>query len=134
MTYLKLIKHIEDIVTEKKLYFKLGYIYSINFESNKYPLVNLYIENVNISGRTNTYNVLIYYIDRLTKNNSNLLQIHNNGIVYLTEILNSIEPASVSNITANLFDEDSTFGDRCAGVYIRASIEIINPVGVCVDY
>lgn len=133
MTYLELYNNIKQIVDNKGFNFNVGDVYSINFKSNvKYPIVNMFVENINVDGMNNNYNIVMYYIDRLTTNKSNEINIQSDSIIYLTEIMNNIEPADVNNITLTPFSED--FGDNCSGCFARFTTTVRNNIGTCTEY
>ena len=84
------------------------------------------------------YTLNLFYVDRLTADESNRTQIHSSGIDFMNSLLKSVEKLGVVVVehTENVFNE--RFNDVCAGVYATVvfrceidecgqTIEIITP-------
>ena len=80
-----------------------------------------------------TYNFTFFYIDRLTANQSNELEIQSVGIQVLDNILRLLDEQGavpVGDWQYTTFNQ--RFLDECAGVFVSVGIEV--PVnGVCAD-
>ena len=84
------------------------------------------------------YTLNLFYVDRLTADESNRAQIHSSGIDFMNSLLRAVEKLGVVVVehTENVFNE--RFNDVCAGVYATVvfrceidecgqTIEIITP-------
>lgn len=84
------------------------------------------------------YTLNLFYVDRLTADESNRTQIHSAGIDFMNSLLRAVEKLGVTVVehTENVFNE--RFNDVCAGVYATVvfrceidecgqTIEIITP-------
>ena len=84
------------------------------------------------------YTLNLFYVDRLTADESNRTQIHSSGIDFMNSMLRAVEKLGVVVVehTENVFNE--RFNDVCAGVYATVvfrceidecgkTIEIITP-------
>ena len=84
------------------------------------------------------YTLNLFYVDRLTADESNRTQIHSSGIDFMNSLLRAVEKLGVVVVehTENVFNE--RFNDCCAGVYATVvfrceidecgqTIEIITP-------
>ena len=84
------------------------------------------------------YTLNLFYVDRLTADESNRTQIHSSGIDFMNSLLRAVEKLGVTVVeqTVNVFNE--RFNDVCAGVYATVvfrceidecgqTIEIITP-------
>ena len=84
------------------------------------------------------YTLNLFYVDRLTADESNRTQIHSSGIDFMNSMLRAVEKLGVTVVehTENVFNE--RFNDVCAGVYATVvfrceidecgqTIEIITP-------
>lgn len=84
------------------------------------------------------YTLNLFYVDRLTADESNRTQIHSSGIDFMNSLLKAVEKLGVVVVehTENVFNE--RFNDCCAGVYATVvfrvdidecgqTIEIITP-------
>lgn len=88
----------------------------------------------NIEGFT-TFNFNAYYVDRLTEDKSNKIEIQSTGITLLQNIINILNDRIwISDVTVSEF---VTFTERftaeCAGVYCTISVTVPN-VSLCGHY
>lgn len=79
------------------------------------------------------YTLTLYYIDRLTSDKSNKLQIQSNGIVTLGNIINLFQMKNDVDVQYDIQYVTFTqrFSDECAGVFCTITISTENPVGLC---
>lgn len=129
MTYLELINKIKALPNYN---FTEGDVYEINFNEVGYSVINIFIEKIYIYESTINYNLVLTYIDRLLPDLSNKLQIQSDGIIYLNEIINTLDDIIEYPLEITPFTE--TFGDFCAGDFCRLTIKTNNPVGTCNEY
>lgn len=114
-------------------------IYQLNaLRVDSYPV--LYVSptgNHMVSENTTTYELTLYYLDRLTEDNTNDIDIQSAGIEQLKNIVLTIgeidgvvrvsEAYSITN-----FIETEAFNDRLAGAYTTIQVEVLNNF-VCPD-
>lgn len=82
---------------------------------------------------TITYNLILYYIDRLTEKEDNTLDVQSNGVVMLGNIINTFINENDADINYDITYQPFThrFSDACAGVYANVKIDVANGLGVC---
>ena len=83
---------------------------------------------------TITYNLVLYYIDRIFQDNSNALEVQSNAIIEIGNIINIFNENNPScqidyDIVYNTFYHK--FQDYCAGVWANVKITTNNELGVC---
>lgn len=80
-----------------------------------------------------TYNFTMFYINRLTDDFVNKVEIHSDGIVELINIINTISEELDCDIefpiSFTTFNE--RFADECAGVFASVNIVVDNNLGNC---
>lgn len=137
MTLQDIIKNLKDIALKQHNinYANEGDVYMLNSLPNlDYGVFFVTQTNHSQSVNTVTYNLTLYYIDRLLTDESNKLQIQSNGIIALGNIINIFnqkydDVEIVYDITYNTFTHQ--FADACAGVYATVKIIADNDLGVC---
>lgn len=90
--------------------------------------------SLNYDDNTITYNLNLFYVDRLTETFDNRLIVQSNGIVALNNIINdfieSNEDVVVDgNISFTSFNQ--RFADDCCGVFCQIGITVKNEIGLC---
>lgn len=111
----------------------LGDIYEyLNGEPNvKYASVNIDITNSVRNDNLTSYSVYLYYIDRLTEDKSNWMEIKTTAEQVLNSIINYA--ATIGDVndgwTINYFEQQ--FADYCAGGYVQFNLEVPNVMGDC---
>ena len=70
------------------------------------------------------YTLNLFYVDRLTADESNRTQIHSSGIDFMNSLLRAVEKLGVVVVehTENVFNE--RFNDVCAGVYAKVVFRV----------
>ena len=70
------------------------------------------------------YTLNLFYVDRLTADESNRTQIHSSGIDFMNSLLKAVEKLGVVVVehTENVFNE--RFNDVCAGVYATVVLRV----------
>lgn len=129
MTYKEIIKIIKNIslALPDVESFYTGDVYEINKDQSvKYGSVVLTnqehsFDNVNDQFQ---YNFVLFYIDRLTDDENNRIDVQTAGINALTTIVKTIEDYGciIDNVRYNVFKE--RFNDWCSGVYGTFSIQV----------
>lgn len=111
----------------------LGDIYEyLNGKPNvKYATVNIDINQSTRNGNLNSYSVYLYYIDRLTEDKSNWMEVKTTAEQVLNSIVNYA--AEIGDVddgwTINYFEQQ--FSDYCAGGYVQFNLEVPNVMGNC---
>lgn len=116
--------------------FNEGDVYEImNSGQHTYPATVLTINNITTNEQSHyqTINCVLFYIDRLTDDNSNKTMIMSQGFNVLKQIKDkAVESLPWSFETANYTPYTEKFGDLCAGVYLECTIELEDDV-ICSD-
>ena len=111
----------------------LGDIYEyLNGSPNvKYASVNIDINQSTRNDNLSSYSVYLYYIDRLTEDKSNWMEVKTTAEQVLNSIVNyAAEIGDVDNgWTINYFEQQ--FADYCAGGYVQFNLEVSNEMGDC---
>ena len=98
-----------------------------------YGSVNVGIQDISTEDNLTTYNVILYYADRLLQDKSNLNEVCGDGFNTLQSIINILNSMDYINIEApvtyTLFDQQ--FMDYLAGVYCQINITTDSPIGNC---
>ena len=70
------------------------------------------------------YTLNLFYVDRLTADESNRTKIHSSGIDFMNSLLRAVEKLGVTVVeqTLNVFNE--RFNDVCAGVYATVVLRV----------
>lgn len=111
-----------------------GDIYTLNTMKNlEYSVFFVTQQQHQQSEDTITYNLILYYIDRLVEDDANMLDIQSNGIIMLGNIINTFINENDADINYDITYQPFThkFADKCAGVYANVKIEVGNNIGVC---
>lgn len=132
MTLVEFNKEIKDIIELKEFTYINDDVYNINFKEYNYPIINLYINNIQNTENTTEFDVTLFYIDRLTQNLNNKIQIQSDGSIYLMEIINSATGVTNYPIIITPFTEK--FTDMCAGDYTRIKLIYPTSIGTCEEY
>lgn len=129
MTYKEIIKIIKNIslALPDVESFYTGDVYEINKDQSvKYGSVVLTNQEHsfdNVNDQFN-YNFVLFYIDRLTDDENNRIDVQTAGINALTTVVKTIEEYGciIDNVRYNVFKE--RFNDWCSGVYGTFSIQV----------
>ena len=122
----KIIKNISLALPDVESFYT-GDVYEINADQSvKYGSVVLTNQEHsfdNVNDQFN-YNFVLFYIDRLTDDEANRIDVQTAGINALTTIVKSIEDYGciIDNVRYNVFRE--RFNDWCSGVYGTFSIQV----------
>lgn len=110
-----------------------GSIYEINsLEVREYPLFFLSPTKTHTAGRnTTTYHLTGFYLDRLTCNQSNDIDVMSAGMEFLKNIvLRTQNIEGVVNVSENnqctVYVETEAFNDQCGGCYIEFDVATRN--------
>lgn len=110
-----------------------GDVYQLNhIQTVKYPSV--VVTNSNHNGVLDEYyfeyRLNIFYIDRLTDNQENKIDIHSAAITFLNTLVKELdEDLIIRNYEINCFNE--RFNDMCAGAYVTLYLRL--PISECYE-
>lgn len=114
---------------------KTGNIYTLNEMRNAKYAVFCAVQTVHtadLEKATNTYQFALYYIDRLTSDKDNKIEVQSTAIECLKNILRTLlreEDVDYRNLEFNVFTD--SFDGLCAGAY--ANVAIITPDEGCTE-
>lgn len=136
MTLLKIVNDILEVGRRQPNinYVGNGDVYTLNSMSNvEYGVFYVTQSNHSISEDTVTYNLTLYYIDRVLNDKSNTLQVQSQGILVLNNIINQYNQIADVEIDYNINFTTFThkFVDDCAGVFCNVKITTNNEIGIC---
>lgn len=107
----------------------------LNREDIEYSAIVIQERDHQAVGNFMEYSWYLGYVDRLTDDKSNELDIHSTGVNVLKSIINGIKSAlyPTVDITANRYITfDQRFTAECAGVYVDVVISV--PTSECPDF
>lgn len=136
MTLFEIIDKLKDIAISKPNinYVGDGDVYTLNSLPNiDYSVFFITQNDHSIYQDTITYNLNLFYIDRISDSEDNVLNIQSDGMLQLTNIINTLvfsEDVDVDgDITFIPFIQ--RFADNCAGVYCTVRFVVDNNLGIC---
>ena len=97
----------------------------------KYAAVNIDINQSTRNDNLTSYNVYLYYIDRLTEDKSNWKEIKTTAEQVLNSIVNYAAQVGdvIDGWTINYFEQQ--FADYTAGGWVNFQLEVPNVMGSC---
>lgn len=110
-------------------------VYRENFwQDARYGVVAILQREHSIYDNYAVYRMQLAYIDRLTEDRGNEVDVQSEGIMTITNIVNAFtqmqsEATIEGNITFNVFNE--RFKDVCGGVIADVAFVTASPMGVC---
>lgn len=110
--------------------FFYGDIYNINhLQEVKYPAV--IVTNSTHTSKSDyiTYNFNIFYVDRLTADKSNKLDVQSMATISLNNALQVLDEGYIVNDNWEIHTFEEKFNDVCAGAYINVGIQC--PIELC---
>ena len=136
MTLFEIINKLKDIAISKPNinYVGDGDVYTLNSLPNiDYSVFFITQNDHSIYQDTITYSLNLFYIDRISDSEDNTLNIQSDGMLQLTNIINSLvftEDVDVDgDITFVPFIQ--RFADQCSGVYCTVRFICDNNLGTC---
>lgn len=136
MTLKQLIYNILEIAKEKPNIrtAQEGNIYDLNnMPDVEYNVFWLTQGQHRVGESTITYNFNMFYVNRLSDNLDNKIDIQSDGIVELVNIINSIvdELDVEVEYPLNFIPFNQRFLEDCSGVYTSVNIVVDNELGNC---
>lgn len=111
-----------------------GDVYTLNSLPNiEYSVFWVTQTDHTINEDTITYNLVLYYIDRVLHDESNVLEIQSNGINQLHNIINNFVQINDAQVEydVNFTTFTHRFNDNCSGTYATVAITVDNNLGIC---
>lgn len=138
MTNLKLlfgkIKQLSQALDPNIEYVVYGDVYELNHIQNvTYPAVVVTVgqHTSNLDNYNFNYRLNIFYVDRLTDDKENKIDVHANSIIFINSILKALDDEYIVS-DYEIFNFNERFNDVCAGAY--ASCRIQMPISECYDF
>lgn len=136
MTLFEIINKLKDIAISKPNinYVGDGDVYTLNSLPNiDYSVFFITQNDHSIYQDTITYNLNLFYIDRISDSEDNVLNIQSDGMLQLMNVINTLvftEDVDVEgDITFVPFIQ--RFADNCSGVYCTVRFVVDNNLGSC---
>ena len=136
MTLFEIINKLKNIAISKPNinFVGDGDVYTLNSLPNiDYSVFFITQNDHSIDSDTITYSLNLFYIDRISDSEDNVLNIQSDGMLQLTNIINALvfsEDVDVEGeITFTPFIQ--RFADQCAGVYCTVRFIVDNNLGTC---
>ena len=136
MTLFEIINKLKDIAISKPNinFVGDGDVYTLNSLPNiDYSVFFITQNDHSIDSDTITYSLNLFYIDRISDSDDNVLNIQSDGMLQLTNIINTLvfsEDVDVEGeITFTPFIQ--RFADQCSGVYCTVRFIVDNNLGTC---
>ena len=136
MTLFELINKLKSIAINKPNinFVGDGDVYTLNSLPNiDYSVFFITQNDHSIYQDTITYSLNLFYIDRISDSEDNVLNIQSDGMLQLTNIINTLvftEDVDVDGeITFVPFIQ--RFADQCAGIYCNVRFIVDNNLGSC---
>ena len=136
MTLFEIINKLKDIAISKPNinFVGDGDVYTLNSLPNiDYSVFFITQNDHSIYQDTITYSLNLFYIDRISDSEDNVLNIQSDGMLQLTNIINALVFSEDVDV-----DGDITFtpfiqgcADQCAGVYCTVRFIVDNNLGTC---
>ena len=136
MTLFEIINKLKDIAINKPNinYVGDGDVYILNSLPNiDYSAFFITQNQHSIDSNTITYNLNLFYIDRIADSEDNVLNIQSDGMLQLTNIINNLVFSEDVDVDGeiNFVPFIQRFADNCAGVYCSVSFVTDNNLGIC---
>ena len=136
MTLFEIINKLKDIALSKPNinYAGEGDVYTLNSVPDiNYSAFFITQNEHSIDSNTITYNLNLFYIDRIADSEDNTLNIQSDGILQLTNIINNLVFSEDVDVDGeiNFVPFIQRFADNCSGVYCSVSFVTDNNLGIC---
>lgn len=112
--------------------FYYGDIYNLNhIQEVKYPALVVTNDTHEVNDMLMKYNFNIFYVERLTANKANKIDVHATAIRMLNSILQDLDNEYIIGDNYQIITFEEKFNDVCAGAYTKVSMEL--PLDLCTD-
>lgn len=136
MTLFELINKLKNIAISKPNinYVGDGDVYTLNSLPNiDYSVFFITQNDHSIYQDTITYSLNLFYIDRISDSEDNVLNIQSDGMLQLTNIINTLVFTEDVDVDGEIMFTPfiQKFADQCAGVYCNVRFVVENNLGSC---
>ena len=136
MTLFEIINKLKDIAISKPNinYVGDGDVYTLNSLPNiDYSVFFITQNDHSIYQDTITYSLNLFYIDRISDSEDNTLNIQSDGMLQLTNIINTLVFSEDVDVDGEISFTPfiQRFADQCAGVYCNVRLTVDNNLGNC---
>ena len=136
MTLFEIINKLKDIAISKPNinYVGDGDVYTLNSLPNiDYSVFFITQNDHSIYQDTITYSLNLFYIDRISDSEDNTLNIQSDGMLQLTNIINTLVFSEDVDVDGEISFTPfiQRFADQCAGIYCNVRFVVDNNLGVC---
>lgn len=138
MTNLKVlfdkIKQLSQSLDPNIEYVVYGDVYELNHIQNvTYPAVVVTVgqHTSNLDNYNFNYRLNIFYVDRLTDDKVNKIDVHANAIIFINSLLKALDDEYIIS-DYEIFNFNERFNDVCAGAYVSCRIQM--PISECYDF
>lgn len=136
MTLFELINKLKNIAISKPNinYVGDGDVYTLNSLPNiDYSVFFITQNDHSIYQDTITYSLNLFYIDRISDSEDNVLNIQSDGMLQLTNIINTLVFSEDVDVEGEISFVPfiQKFADQCAGVYCNVRFVVENNLGSC---
>lgn len=140
MTLLEIIENIKNVASQTPNinYVGSGDIYVLNSAPNIDYSVFFITQGSHQWGEdTITYNLNLYFVDRLLVDKSNADEIQSTGIIQLQNIINKVngyfEEIDIDYGSIQFTPFFERFADDCSGVFCTVQITVPSNIGLCYE-
>ena len=138
MTNLKVlfgkIKQLSQSIDPNIEFVVYGDVYELNHIQNvTYPAVVVTVgqHTSNLDNYNFNYRLNIFYVDRLTDDKENKIDVHANSIAFINSLLKALDDEYIIS-DYEIFNFNERFNDVCAGAYVGCRIQM--PISECYDF
>jgi hypothetical protein len=128
MTYYSLLNTLKKLTQKHYLLneFGEGDVYEfMNSGNHKYPCLFITLSNISVDEDSTQYNFTLFYIDRLTDDLNNKINVQTTGVEIVKQILarlvDEIGTLTVNSVDYTMFTEK--FADMCGGVFCNVVLD-----------
>jgi hypothetical protein len=129
MTLFQLVKTLEDVAADQPTIRTI--VRNDVFRINSAPSLKYGVfawlqgqHSGNVSSSLMSYQFTLFYVDRLTEDGGNQVEIQSTGCQTLTNIIRSLEDKGVYADSFTLQPFNQRFTDQCAGVFANVTFQI----------
>lgn len=138
MTNLKVlfgkIKQLSQSIDPNIKFVVYGDVYELNHIQNvTYPAVVVTVgqHTSNLDNYNFNYRLNIFYVDRLTDDKLNKIDVHANAIIFINSLLKALDDEYIIS-DYEIYNFNERFNDVCAGAYVSCRIQM--PISECYDF
>lgn len=138
MTNLKVlfgkIKQLSQSIDPNIEFVVYGDVYELNHIQNvTYPAVVVTVgqHTSNLDNYNFNYRLNIFYVDRLTDDKANKIDVHAHAITFINSLLKALDDEYIIS-DYEIYNFNERFNDVCAGAYVSCRIQM--PISECYDF